>query len=160
MPYAIDGQISKRPIEGGVEISDEKYNEARSHALSGGLIKTHNGAVVLTSKPEQKEGHKDPVWQDGGWHHEPLPDKTQDEKERHENMVVTRFQAKVALHDANLLDQVESYIAQTDNVRLKFAWQEAGFKRNSALITAVAGELGLSDDQVDGLFEYATNVKE
>ena len=160
MPYATNGQISKRPIDGGVEISDKEYDEARSHALSGGLIKTHNGEVFLTSKPEQKEGHKDPVWQGGDWHHEPLPDKTQDEKEHHENMVVTRFQAKVALHDANLLDQVESYIAQTDNVRLKFAWQEASFKRNSVLIATVTGELGLSDDQVDDLFEYAANVTE
>ena len=81
-------------------------------------------------------------------------------QERRDSMVVSRFQAKVALHDANLLDQVESYIAQTDNVRLKFAWQEASFKRNSALIAAVAGELGLSDDQVDDLFEYAANVTE
>jgi len=81
MPYATDGQISKQPIDGGVEISEEKYDEARIHALSGGLIKVHNGSVVLTSKPEKQEGHKDPVWQDGDWYHEPEPEKTQAEKD-------------------------------------------------------------------------------
>ncbi len=81
MPYAAEGQISKRPIDEGVEISDEKYDEARSHALSGGLIKAHNGTVVLTIKPEKKEGHKEPVWQDGDWYHEPEPEETQTEKD-------------------------------------------------------------------------------
>jgi len=81
MPYADDDRISKGIIEGGIKISETEYNEARNHALSGGMIKVHDGKMVLTRKPEKKEGHENPSWQNGVWHHEPLPEPTQAEKD-------------------------------------------------------------------------------
>ena len=81
-------------------------------------------------------------------------------QERRDSMVVTRFQAKVALHDSNLLPAVEEFITLSGNMRLKLAWEEASFKRNSSLITSVAEELGLTEDQVDELFEYASTIVE
>ena len=76
MPYAKDGQISKSPIDGGVPISDEQYVEAKQATKQHGtLIKIHDGQMIITSKPERLDGHKDPVWQDGEWYHEPLPEE-------------------------------------------------------------------------------------
>jgi hypothetical protein len=75
MPYAIEGKISKSPIEGGVPISDEQYAEAKQATKQAGvLIKVHNGKMIITSKPERQDGHKDPVWKNGEWYHEPIPE--------------------------------------------------------------------------------------
>ena len=87
MPYAIDGQVSKRPIEGGVEISDKEYEQAKNHALSGGMIKTYNGKMILTEKPEKMDGHEDPVWQNGDWYHEPKPEDTLTEEQINQERV-------------------------------------------------------------------------
>ena len=81
MPYATNNQISKHPIDGGIEISDKEYEQAKNHALSGGIIKTYNGKMVLTEKPEKMEGHEEPVWQGGDWYHEPKPEKTLTEEQ-------------------------------------------------------------------------------
>lgn len=76
MPYAADDRISKAPLTGGVEISNEEYNQAREHLLSGGLIKAHSGQMILTQKPEKLPDHQDPIWKDGDWHHEPIEPET------------------------------------------------------------------------------------
>jgi hypothetical protein len=79
MPYAKEGQISKSPIDGGVPITAEQYSEAKQATKQAGtLIKIHNGQMIITSNPERMEGHKDPVWQDGEWYHEPLPEEPEE----------------------------------------------------------------------------------
>lgn len=75
MPYAADDRISKAKIEGGVEISDQEYNQGRDHLLSGGLIRVHAGQMFLTEKPEKLPNHEEPIWQDGDWHHEPIEEE-------------------------------------------------------------------------------------
>lgn len=73
----------------------------------------------------------------------------------------TPFQGKVALHNADLLSQVESLIdnPQTDPVT-KLAWNNAvEWKRNSPMIASLASSLGLSDEQVDNLFKAAQNIQ-
>ena len=85
MPYATDNKISKAEIDGGITITDQQYKDAFKHMRSrnehghGGLIKVvmtseTEGELVLTYKPETQAGHKPPVWQDGDWLHEPLPE--------------------------------------------------------------------------------------
>lgn len=78
MPYAADDRISKAPLAGGVEISEQEYSQARDHLLSGKLVRVHAGQMFLTEKPEKLPDHEEPVWQDGEWHHEPIaePEKT------------------------------------------------------------------------------------
>ena len=127
MPYAIDGQISKRPIDGGVEISDGEYDEARNHAFSGGLIKVHNDNLILTSKPEKKEGHKDPVWDEvnGDWYHEPLPEE---EKEEETVTQISPRQARLQLIIEEKFELVEPAIASLpDEQRLmaEVEWEYA-----------------------------------
>ena len=72
--FAGEGRIGTRAFEGGIQISAEQYSEALSTLMSGGHVFVHNGAMVLTYKPENKDGFYPPVWQDGNWHFEPVPE--------------------------------------------------------------------------------------
>lgn len=72
---------------------------------------------------------------------------------------VSRFQARAALHMANLLTSVEAAIAASDNVVAQLAWADAvAFERTSPTITAMAGALGLTEAQVDDLFRTAAGI--
>ena len=80
-------------------------------------------------------------------------------RKRREQMQVTRYQAKMALMEADLLDQAEAIVAASEDARLKLAWQEAGFIRLSALVDQVGAELGLTPEQLDDLFIRAAQIK-
>lgn len=69
MPYAIDGKISKAPIEGGIEISDAQYSEAREAMLAGKEIAIVDSALVTRDKAPSP----DHTWEDGAWV-EPAPE--------------------------------------------------------------------------------------
>lgn len=72
---------------------------------------------------------------------------------------ITPLQAKLALHAAGLLDTVEAFIAQADRPT-QIAWEYASeFKRNSPMLLAMAGALGMTDTQLDGLFTAASAIK-
>jgi hypothetical protein len=74
MPYAANDKISKSSIAGGISIADTQYKEALATLSQGGHVFIHEGQMILTFKPEQQAGHKAPVWQNGAWYHEPLPE--------------------------------------------------------------------------------------
>ena len=70
----------------------------------------------------------------------------------------TPFQGRMALADANLLDQVEAAIAAADQ-KTKVAWQYAlEWKRVSPMVATLAAALNLTDTQVDTLFTEAAKV--
>lgn len=75
-----------------------------------------------------------------------------------EKMQVTRYQAKAALMQAGLLETVEQAIAATDDPLITLAWAEAGFERMSPLIAEMQSVIGLTDEQVDGLFLAASQI--
>ncbi|OZI61545.1 hypothetical protein [Bordetella genomosp. 11] len=74
---------------------------------------------------------------------------------------VTRYQARVALANAGLLDQVNTYFVALPNSDLgKMAWQEAPtVERDSAALIAAGNALGLTDAQIDQLFIAAAAVQ-
>lgn len=76
---------------------------------------------------------------------------------------VTPYQAKVALLRAELLDEVETIMEDSETPReTKLAWQfSRSFARRSPLIAALQGHplLSLSDEQVDDLFREADTVE-
>lgn len=80
-------------------------------------------------------------------------------RKRREAMRVTRFQAKAALMQAGLLDDIERAVEASDDPMVELAWREAGFDRLSPFIAAMAGAVGLSDEQLDGLFDAARRVE-
>ena len=66
---------------------------------------------------------------------------------------VTPAQAKIALFEAELLDQVEALVADYPYRPVSIWWTSAlAFERGHAYINALALELDLSDEQVDALF--------
>ena len=75
--------------------------------------------------------------------------------------VVSRFQARAALHLAGLLDTVESMMAAQETPTLaKLAWADAQeFKRQSPTIAALAGAVGLTEQDIDALFITAAGIK-
>ena len=86
--------------------------------------------------------------------------EAQAERERLDAITVSRFQAKAALDDAGLLDQVEDYMASDDAPRrVKLAWQEAQFKRGSRMVNDLAGEFDLSEEKLDELFLAAREIE-
>lgn len=73
-------------------------------------------------------------------------------------MVVSRFQARAALHNAGLLDDVEAAVAAADAFT-KIAWADAvEFRRTSPTILTLAGAIGLNDAQLDDLFRAAAQI--
>ena len=86
--------------------------------------------------------------------------EAQAERERLDAMTASRFQAKAALDDAGLLDQVEAYMAGDDVPRrVKLAWQEASFRRGSKMVNDIGSELGLSEQDMDDLFKAAREIE-
>jgi hypothetical protein len=74
---------------------------------------------------------------------------------------VSRARARVALHNAGLLQQVEAIIADpaTDPVTV-IAWQDATeFQRTSPTLQALATQLGLTSADLDSLFIAAAQVQ-
>lgn len=72
---------------------------------------------------------------------------------------VSRFQAKAALAQAGLLDEVEAIIAQAD-ATTKLAWSDAlQFERASPTIASLSAALNLTSAQVDDLFRQAATIR-
>ncbi len=73
---------------------------------------------------------------------------------------VTAFQAKAALAQAGLLSMVEAYMALPDTeVMTRLRWQQAQtFKRDHPTILLIASVLGISNAQLDHLFETAKSI--
>jgi len=75
--------------------------------------------------------------------------------------VVSRFQARAALHLAGLLPQVEALMADpaTDTLA-RLAWTDAQeFRRTSPTLLAMASALSLTDAQLDQLFITAAGIE-
>jgi hypothetical protein len=75
--------------------------------------------------------------------------------------VVSRFQARAALHLAGLLDDVNAMMADPATPMLaRLAWQDAQeFRRQSPTVLAMAAELNLTDAQIDQLFITAAAIE-
>ena len=73
---------------------------------------------------------------------------------------VTAFQAKAALLEAGLLDNVEAMMASPSTPRIvKLAWSEAlTFERQSPTVLSLGAALGLSSDELDALFMAGSQI--
>ena len=73
---------------------------------------------------------------------------------------VTAFQAKAALLQVDLLDDVEAMMADPATPRIvKLAWSEAlTFERQSPTVVAMGSALGLTDEQLDAMFVAGSQI--
>ncbi|HFV1619052.1 TPA: hypothetical protein ACH6AG_000148 [Campylobacter jejuni] len=73
--------------------------------------------------------------------------------------VISIRQAKLALLEADLLDDVEEFISKTDDRRVKISWEYAtDFDRYNDIILALQKQLGLTNQEVDDLFIKAKTL--
>lgn len=71
---------------------------------------------------------------------------------------VSRFQARAALFAAGKLAAVEAVVAATGGMAA-IAWADASeFRRDSPTIAALAGAAGLTDTDLDALFQAAAQI--
>ena len=69
---------------------------------------------------------------------------------------VTMRQARLALLAADLLDDVDAMVLQADRV-VKIDWEYATVvDRSSPLVIAIGSQLGLTDAEIDALFQDAS----
>lgn len=72
---------------------------------------------------------------------------------------VTPLQAKLALYEAGLLDSIEAFVKTADK-STQIAWEYASsFNRTSPLLLTLAQGLGLTEPQLDELFDAASKIK-
>ena len=75
--------------------------------------------------------------------------------------VVSRFQARAALHLAGLLTAVEALMTDpATDMLARLAWTDAQeFRRTSPTLLAMASALSLTDEQLDQLFVTAAGIE-
>ena len=89
----------------------------------------------------------------------PLPPDERWINERRGKQVVSRFQARAALHIHSVLADVEAMIQAADPIT-QMAWADArDVERPSPTIAAMAQALGWTDEFVDALFVTASGIK-
>lgn len=74
------------------------------------------------------------------------------------NISISAWQIRKALTAVGLRDQIETAVAGASQ-EIKDAWQHANpFDRNHPLIVQMASALGLSDAEVDAVFELGATL--
>ena len=74
-------------------------------------------------------------------------------------MVVTPWQICKALNQFGLIDNVETIVAASNNKEMQYGWTRAtSFERLNQFISIMAYSLGLTDEEVDELFELAITL--
>lgn len=78
-----------------------------------------------------------------------------------EGATVSAFQATQALDDLGYLDQVEAMMADPATPKKTVrAWRKAQeFRYMSATVQEFKGKLGITDEQLDGLFQHAETIE-
>jgi hypothetical protein len=72
---------------------------------------------------------------------------------------ITNAQARAALRAAKLLDKVNSLIDSYEDPSAADAWEySATFDRDSPLLNGLGAMLGLTSEQIDGLFVEAAAI--
>lgn len=131
-----------------IEISEEEYLSGIEALSSGREVIIDGGFATRDKQPSP-----DHEWQNGEWVYVPPPVEDQPEPV----VVVSPYQARVALFNANLLDTVESAINAKGGA-LKIKWEYATEVRSDdADLLDLATELGIAA-QIPALFAAAQQI--
>ena len=142
MPYAAENRISQSPIEGGIEITEEQYQQALAALLEGLLVSIEGGFRIKEPPPPP-----DP---------EPLPDP-----EPTPVTEVTAAQGGIALINAGLMPAVQAAVDDPETpAEVRWAWERATtWERTSPALAYLADKAGISSEQMDDLFEAAAQIQ-
>ena len=77
-------------------------------------------------------------------------------------LLVTATQAKLALIDAGLYEYADGMVSvregEPGGYRFRVVWDAANWYRSSPELNAIAADMGLTEEQVDGLFIAAAGI--
>lgn len=165
MPYAIliAGAVAEYPVDLRVRLPNTSFPEN----WPGGEI---DGVEYALIHPSPQPSH-DPAAQnlteatpalvEGVWTQQwGITDASPTEiaerlAARREAMTCTPRQARLALAYAGLLDSVEAWVAG-QGAATRIEWEYASeIRRTVGLVTSAASTMGLTDEQIDALFEHA-----
>ncbi len=72
---------------------------------------------------------------------------------------VTRRQMLTALHRVGLLNTIKAWVAESGDVELQIAFDEAlDFERNNAFIAVAAVAFAKTDTEIDAIFALAASI--
>lgn len=147
MPYATAGGVSRADMSGDpawIEITDEQYAQALAGMQAGKIVTVEGGFAVVDPPEPEDPPAPDP---------EPPGPPT----------VVTRAQGKAALIQAGLWDDVLAYVDTiedpTQQALARVALDDTTeWRRDSPFLATAAAALGLSNEDLDGLFAAAAAI--
>ena len=141
-------------MEHGFYHPDRGYWQATSEVDEATINAYPPGTVEVPIKPGNFY-----EWDGSDWVHTPPSEDDLLEADR-ASMSCSRFQAKAALREIGLLDDVQSYIGSNADEFVALAWVEAGtFWRNSPTIKSIGSAMGLSETEIDDLFRQAMKIR-
>lgn len=111
-------------------------------------------APDYTLKADEKDSYEYPI--DGWYWFETLDEAMLNmSNPTQASQTVTMRQARLALHNAGLLETVQAVVANAD-ASVQIEWEYAdSFSRNWPTLLTMQAQLGLTDAQVDELFTQA-----
>lgn len=74
--------------------------------------------------------------------------------------LLTNYQGKVTLDAFQIYEEVELYMQlETTPRAAKLAWATGAFERQGSLILSLANDFGITDEQLDVMFIYGSQVQ-
>ena len=148
MPYAHDGRVSTSPIEGGVEITQEQYRAAIDGMIAGQVVTIDGGFAVIDPPPPPEP--------------EPTPDPEPEPVTRIERRQGLRALLGDGVTPGITRAMIDGMIAAIDDpVEREIAlaeYEHTHWTLESPFIAVGAAHFGMSDEQVQALFEHAATL--
>lgn len=80
-------------------------------------------------------------------------------RKKRETMKVSQYQARAALTQKGMLQQAQTVVDNSTDPLIQIAWEKASFYRINALIDLLGSEMGLTEQEIDDLFEIAKTIE-
>ena len=161
MPYALNDAISKSPLEGGVEISNQQYAEALEAKLIGREAVVLGGTLVIRDRAPSP-GH---TWKNGEW---VQPTPPEPEPVDPLELALGRIQYEFMIEKLGIKAAVEAAIdalpesteAEQNAKIMAGVLHRSGteFHRGHPLFTELAPAVGFSTQQIDDAWTQATQL--
>jgi hypothetical protein len=74
-------------------------------------------------------------------------------------LIATKYKFRLALLELGLLDDIEAFVAATEDRRIKIAWQYADvYQSDDPLAVGLGYALGKTDAEIQAVFELANTL--
>ena len=144
MPYAHDGRVSTSPIEGGVEITQEQYRAAIDGMIAGQVVTIDGGFAVIDRPPPPEP--------------EPAPEPEPEPVTRIERRQGLRALLSQGIKRADIEAMINAIEDETEREIALAEYEHTHWEITSPFIAQGAAHFGMSEEQVQALFEQAATL--